>query len=50
MLKITRKLTKLNCFKNGLSDEKRKKKIICKYSLFKECFKTNIIPLDLFQS
>jgi len=24
------------------------KKIICKYSLFKECFKTIIIPLDCF--
>ena len=42
--------------KNGLSNEQKVnelrswsgKKIICKYSLFKECFKTIIIPLDCF--
>jgi len=30
------------------SDHETEKKIICKYSLFKECFKKLIIPIDFF--
>ena len=59
MLKNHKKINKqITLFKKmGRQMDKRetnsvhdiKKKIICKFSLFKECFKKIIIPLDCFR-